>query len=69
MMTIALSLFYKHFTHVIVTRFNLNQLHSSAALNIPISFIAYDELRLHAVDQRAIADGDVVEVIPTMAGG
>lgn len=48
MMTIALSLFYKHFTHVIVTRFNLNQLHSSAALNIPIAFIAYDELRLHA---------------------
>ena len=48
MMTIALSLFYKHFTHVIVTRFNLNQLHSSAALNIPIAFIAYDVLRLHA---------------------
>ena len=28
-----------------------------------------DELLLHAVDQRPIADGDVVEVIPTMAGG
>ena len=28
-----------------------------------------DELLLHAVDQRPLADGDVVEVIPTMAGG
>lgn len=33
------------------------------------NFAVNDELLLHAVDQRPIADGDVVEVIPTMAGG
>ena len=39
-------------------------------LDDPLYNIAVnDELLLHAVDQRPIADGDVVEVIPTMAGG
>lgn len=39
-------------------------------LDDPIYNIAVnDELLLHAVDQRPIADGDVVEVIPTMSGG
>ncbi len=33
------------------------------------NFAVNNELLLHAVDQRPIADGDVVEVIPTMAGG
>jgi molybdopterin converting factor small subunit len=28
-----------------------------------------DELLLHGVEQRAVADGDVVEIVPTMAGG
>ena len=28
-----------------------------------------DELLLHAVDQRPLADGDIVEIVPTMAGG
>ena len=41
-----------------------------AQLDDPLYNIAVnDELLLHAVDQRPIADGDVVEVIPTMAGG
>ena len=39
-------------------------------LDDPLYNIAVnDELLLHAVEQRPIADGDVVEVIPTMAGG
>ena len=39
-------------------------------LDDPLYNIAVnDELLLHAVDQRPISDGDVVEVIPTMAGG
>lgn len=39
-------------------------------LDDPLYNIAVnDELLLHGVDQRPIADGDVVEVIPTMAGG
>ena len=39
-------------------------------LDDPLYNIAVnDELLLHAVAQRPIADGDVVEVIPTMAGG
>jgi molybdopterin converting factor small subunit len=39
-------------------------------LDDPLYNIAVnDELLLHAVNQRPIADGDVVEVIPTMAGG
>ena len=33
------------------------------------NFAVNDELLLHAVDQRPIADGDVIEIIPTMAGG
>lgn len=28
-----------------------------------------DEILLHAVEARAVKDGDVVEVIPSMAGG
>ena len=28
-----------------------------------------DEILLHGVDGRAVEDGDVVEVIPSMAGG
>jgi molybdopterin converting factor small subunit len=28
-----------------------------------------DEILLHAVDGRAVRDGDVVEIIPSMAGG
>jgi len=28
-----------------------------------------DEILLHSVDARAVKDGDVVEVIPSMAGG
>ena len=39
-------------------------------LDDPLYNIAVnDELLLHAVDQRLIADGDVVEIVPTMAGG
>ena len=39
-------------------------------LDDPLYNIAVnDELLLHAVDQRALVDGDVVEIIPTMAGG
>lgn len=41
-----------------------------AQLDDPLyNFAVNDELLLYAVDQRPIADGDVVEVIPTMAGG
>jgi molybdopterin converting factor small subunit len=39
-------------------------------LDDPLYNIAVNgELLLHAVDRRPVADGDVVEVIPTMAGG
>ena len=39
-------------------------------LDDPLYNIAVnDELLLHNVDQRAVADGDVVEIVPTMAGG
>lgn len=39
-------------------------------LDDPLYNIAVnDELLLHAVDQRPIADGDVIEIVPTMAGG
>ena len=39
-------------------------------LDDPLYNIAVnDELLLHAVDRRVIADGDVVEIVPTMAGG
>ncbi len=39
-------------------------------LDDPLYNIAVnDELLLHAVDKRTLADGDVVEIVPTMAGG
>lgn len=39
-------------------------------LDDPLYNIAInDEILLHAVDQRAVRDGDVVEIIPSMAGG
>jgi molybdopterin converting factor small subunit len=39
-------------------------------LDDPLYNIAVnDEILLHAVDRRAIRDGDIVEVIPSMAGG
>jgi molybdopterin converting factor small subunit len=39
-------------------------------LDDPLYNIAVNnELLLHGVDQRAVADGDVVEIVPTMAGG
>lgn len=39
-------------------------------LDDPLYNIAInDEILLHAVDARAVKDGDVVEVIPSMAGG
>jgi molybdopterin converting factor small subunit len=39
-------------------------------LDDPLYNIAVnDELLLHAVDQRTVVDGDIVEIIPTMAGG
>ena len=33
------------------------------------NFAVNDEMLLHSVDSRAVKDGDVVEVIPSMAGG
>jgi molybdopterin converting factor small subunit len=33
------------------------------------NFAINDEILLHAVESRAVKDGDIVEVIPTMAGG
>lgn len=33
------------------------------------NFAINDEIVLHGVDARAVKDGDVVEVIPSMAGG
>lgn len=39
-------------------------------LDDPLYNIAVnDEILLHAVDARAVQDGDVVEIIPSMAGG
>jgi molybdopterin converting factor small subunit len=39
-------------------------------LDDPLYNIAInDEILLHRVESRAVKDGDVVEVIPTMAGG
>ncbi len=39
-------------------------------LDDPLYNIAInDEILLHAVDARAVKDGDIVEVIPSMAGG
>ena len=39
-------------------------------LDDPLYNIAInDEILLHSVESRAVKDGDVVEVIPTMAGG
>lgn len=39
-------------------------------LDDPLYNIAInDEILLHSVDGRAVRDGDVVEVIPSMAGG
>jgi molybdopterin converting factor small subunit len=33
------------------------------------NFAINDEILLHKVDARAVKDGDIVEVIPSMAGG
>lgn len=42
----------------------------SQELDDPLYNIAVnDEILLHAVDARAVKDGDVVEIIPSMAGG
>lgn len=42
----------------------------SRELDDPLYNIAInDEILLHAVDSRPVKDGDVVEVIPSMAGG
>jgi len=39
-------------------------------LDDPLYNIAVnDEILLHSVDSRAVKDGDVVEVIPSMSGG
>jgi len=39
-------------------------------LDDPLYNIAInDEILLHSVDGRAVKDGDVIEVIPSMAGG
>lgn len=39
-------------------------------LDDPLYNIAVnDEILLHAVDARTVKDGDIVEVIPSMAGG
>jgi molybdopterin converting factor small subunit len=39
-------------------------------LDDPLYNIAInDEILLHAVDSRTVKDGDVIEVIPSMAGG
>ena len=39
-------------------------------LDDPLYNIAVnDEILLHAVDSRSVKDGDIVEVIPSMAGG
>jgi molybdopterin converting factor small subunit len=42
----------------------------SAQLDDPLYNIAVnDEILLHNVERHPVADGDVVEIIPTMAGG
>ena len=42
----------------------------SKELDDPLYNIAVnDEILLHAVDAREVRDGDVVEIIPSMAGG
>jgi molybdopterin converting factor small subunit len=42
----------------------------AAQLDDPLYNIAVnDELLLHNVDRHPVADGDVVEIVPTMAGG
>lgn len=42
----------------------------SQQLDDPLYNIAVnDELLLHGVDKRPVADCDVVEIVPTMAGG
>lgn len=33
------------------------------------NFAINDEILLHAVEAHAVADGDIVEIIPTIAGG
>ena len=33
------------------------------------NFAVNDEMLLHAVDQHAIKDGDVVEIVPAISGG
>jgi molybdopterin converting factor small subunit len=33
------------------------------------NFAVNDEILLHAVESRAVSDGDTVEVVPSMAGG
>ena len=33
------------------------------------NFAVNDELLLHGVESRAVKDGDIVEIIPSMAGG
>ena len=39
-------------------------------LDDPLYNIAVnDELLLHGVDKRPVADGDIIEIVPTMAGG
>ena len=39
-------------------------------LDDPLYNIAVnDEILLHAVDAREVRDGDIVEIIPSMAGG
>jgi molybdopterin converting factor small subunit len=42
----------------------------SKELDDPLYNIAVnDEILLHAVDAREVRDGDVVEIVPSMAGG
>jgi molybdopterin converting factor small subunit len=42
----------------------------SRELDDPLYNIAVnDEILLHAVDAREVRDGDVVEIVPSMAGG
>jgi molybdopterin converting factor small subunit len=33
------------------------------------NFAVNDEILLHSVESRAVKDGDIVEIIPSMAGG
>jgi molybdopterin converting factor small subunit len=42
----------------------------AATLADPIyNFAVNDEMLLHGVRERKLADGDVVEIVPTIAGG